>query len=81
MLSALWCARIVELGGFKKSPHPGVRGEKPYAMSDGVKPLRGLGGCRWGRNTVCACEEGVAWHVERAGRAVRVGVNRRVVGG
>ena len=89
MLSALTLvrrARIVELGGFKKSPRPGVRGEKPYAMSDGVKPLHGLGRCngvglesRRGRDAVCVCEEGVAWHVGRAEWAVRVGADRRAV--
>ena len=30
---------------------------------------------RRGRGAVRVCEEGVAWHVERAERAVRVDVN------
>ena len=34
---------------------------------------------RRGRGAMRVCEEGAAWHVERAERAVRVGVNRRAV--
>ena len=53
-------------------------------MLDGVKPLGDLDGVglesRRGRG--CArVQGGVDWHVERARRVVRVGVNRRVVVG
>ena len=44
----------------------------------GWEDLDGVGlESRRGRGAVCVCEEDVAWHVERAERAVRVGVNRR----
>ena len=48
----------------------------------GWENLDGVGlESRRGRGAVRVCEEGIAWHVERAERAVQVGVNRRAVGG
>ena len=52
------------------------------ATALGWDDLDGVGlESRRGRGAMRVCEEGAAWHVERAERAVRVGVNRRVVVG
>lgn len=50
------------------------------ATALGWEDLDGVGlESRRGWGAVRVWEEGVAWHVERAERAVRVGVNRRAV--
>ena len=52
------------------------------ATALGWEDLDGVGlESRRGRGAVRVCEEGAAWHVERAERTVRVGVNRRAVEG
>ena len=45
------------------------------ATALGWEDLDGVGLESWQGGAVRVCEEGVAWHVERAERAVRVDVN------
>ena len=49
------------------------------ATALGWEDLDGVGLESRRGGAVRVCEEGAAWHVERAERAVRVGVNRRAV--